>query len=250
MPAVAQAVVAVVALLLVIGSGQLAQALTLSVLRLLEGYWPRWASPAREALVKARGKSIDGRAARWRELARRRAELSATEYAEYAALNTARAVVPPAPRDRMPTGLGDVLKAAESRPRHRYGLDAVVCWPHLWLTVPEQARTEVGTARARLDETAQLWLWSLLFAVWTVFTWWALGIAFLGMAIAYRLALSRARQYGQLVQACFDLYRKDLYESLGWDLPADPAQEYEAGRRLTAYLERGPLLERVPGGPV
>ncbi|MFP8882951.1 MULTISPECIES: hypothetical protein [Streptomyces] len=245
LPVAAQVVIAVLALLIVAGSRRLAEALTPGVLRLLEGYWPAWASPVRAMLIGVRGRGIGRRADRWRALARRRAELSAAERAEYAALNAWRATVPPAPPDRMPTGLGDLLRAVESRPRHRYGLDAVVCWPRLWLVLPEEVRAEVAAARARLDANARLWLWSLLFGVWTVFTWWALAAALVGTAVGYRLALSAAAQYGQLVQACFDLHRGGLYEALGRELPSDPRREYEAGRELTARLERG----RTPPAP-
>jgi len=250
LPIAPQVMTAVLALLLVAGSSRLAEALTFGALRLLEGYWPRWASPIRAVLLRVRGKINDRKAERWRDLARRRTELTDAEYAEYTALNSARALVPPAPRDRMPTGLGDILKAAESRPRHRYGIDTAVSWPHMWLILPEEARVEVATSRARLDEAARLWLWSLLFALWAFFTWWALAIALTGMIVGYRLALSEAEQYGRLLQASFDLYRKDLYEKLGWEMPTDPSQEYEAGRRLTAYLERGPLPIHVPRRPM
>ncbi|MEU4469438.1 hypothetical protein AB0G20_38090 [Streptomyces sp. NPDC024017] len=246
--ATAQALMAVLAVLVVAASARLGEALTLPVLRLLEGYWPRWTSPVRAVLVRARAKSIDRRAERWRQLARNRTRLAPDEYAEFTALNQARAWVPPVPRDRMPTGLGDALKAAESRPRLRYGMEAAVCWPHLWLSLPEQAQAEVAAARARLDEAARLWMWSLLLVVWTVFTWWVLPVAWLGAIVGYRLARAEAMQYGQLVQASFDLYRKDLYERLGWELPTDPSRAYETGRRLTAYLERGPLLDETTRG--
>ncbi|OEJ28817.1 hypothetical protein BGM19_01860 [Streptomyces agglomeratus] len=250
LPAAAQALLVVLAVLLVAASTRLGEALTLTVLRLLEGYWPRWMSPVRAHLLALRGRAVDRRAERWRELARRRAHLTPAEYAEFAALNTSRACVPPAPRDRMPTKLGDVLKAAESRPHHRYGMDATVCWPHLWLSLPERAQADVAAARARLDDAARLWLWSLLFAMWATFTWWVLPVAWLGMAIGYRLAVAEAMQYGRLIQASFDLYRKDLYERLGWELPADPSQAYDTGKRLTAYLERGPLLDEASRRPV
>ncbi|MFI2368507.1 hypothetical protein [Streptomyces sp. NPDC018833] len=246
LPAAAQALTAVLAVLLVAGSARLAEELTFGVLRLLEGYWPRPTAPLRIMMLNARGRAGERRAERWRDLARRRTELTAAEFAEYTALNAARALVPPAPRDRMPTRLGDILKAAESRPRHRYGLDAAVCWPHLWLSLPEQARAEIATSRARLDEAARLWLWGLLFLLWTTFTWWAVAVAVLGMFGGYRLALSGAVDYGRLVQAGFDLYRRNLYDGLGWTFPEDPSQEYVTGQRMTTYLERGPL----PGGPV
>ncbi|MFF9410772.1 hypothetical protein ACF1B0_35415 [Streptomyces anandii] len=243
----AQALLAVLALLLVLGASRIAETCTPAVLRLLEGYWPRWARPLRSTLVAVRGFFIGRRAERWRALARRRAQLTPAERAEYAALNTRRALVPAVPEERMPTGLGDVLKAAESRPRHRYGLDSVVCWPALWLTMPDHARVEVAAARERLDEGARLWLWSVLFAVWAVFTWWALVVAPAGMAAGYRLAAAGSVSYGQLVDACFDLYRDELYRGVGWEPPSGPAGEQAAGRRLTTYLERGavPLSEPV-----
>jgi hypothetical protein len=106
--------------------------------------------------------------------------------------------------------------------------------------MPETARTEVTAARAQLNEGAVLWLWSLLFAVWTIFSWWALAVVVIGMAVGYRLAVTAAVGYGHLVQSCFDLYRGSLYEALQRELPADADKEVEAGRRLTAYLERGP----------
>lgn len=239
---VVQALFAVLALLVVAGSAQLGELMVFGALRLLEGYWPRWARPVRAAVVVLRGKIVDRRIERWRTLARRRDELTAGERAEYAALNRWRAGVPADPRDRMPTRLGDVLRAAESRPRHRYGLDAVVCWPRLWMAMPETARIEVAAARTRVDDGARLWLWSLLFCVWAFFTWWALAVALVGLVVGYRAALAGSVGYGELVQTCYDLYRRDLYAAAGQEPPADAREEVEAGRRLTAYLERGPAV--------
>jgi hypothetical protein len=244
--AVVQAMGAVLALLMVLGSAQVAQASVFGVLRVLEGYWPLWAGPIRRALTASQSRRIDRVAEQWRDLARRRADLTVDERVRYALLNARRASDPPDPADRMPTRLGNMLKASESRPNHRYGLDAAVCWPRLWLTMPDHARAELSAARARLDMGAVLWLWSFLFVGWTVFAWWSLFVGVAGMLIGYRLCLAAASQYGQLVQASFDLYRKDLYEALGRDFPARADREREAGLALTAFLERG--LTPVPRG--
>lgn len=243
MPTAGQAIVAVVLLLGVAGSARIGEALLPGALRVLEGYWPRPAAPLRRSLVIVRGYFLDRRLVRWRDLAQRRTRLTATEWSDYVALTAWRVTVPPAPRDRMPTKLGDALRAAESRPEIRYGLDAVVCWPHLWLVMPEQARIETSAARRQLDDGVRLWLWSLLFIVWVVFTWWALPVAVGGMAVGCRLALIGATTYGQLVQASFDVHRRSLYEAMGWSFPADPRDEHLTGERLTAYLQRGPALD-------
>jgi hypothetical protein len=244
--AVVQALAAVLLLLVVAGSARLVELVVPGALRLLEGYWPRPARSLRNGMVALRGRRGDRRVERWRVLARRRAALTADERAEYAWLNQWRTGVPADPADRMPTRLGDVLKAAESRPRHRYGLEATVCWPRLWMVMPETARVEVAAARVRLDDGAVLWLWSLLFCVWTIFTWWALVVALVGMVVGYRIALAGSATFGLMVQTCFDLHRDDLYAALGQALPTDPTQERAAGRRLTAYLERGPVLDQAP----
>ncbi|UOZ03498.1 hypothetical protein [Amycolatopsis sp. WQ 127309] len=236
-----QVLLAVAALLLVAGSARLADLVTPGVLRTLEGYWPAWAGPLRTLLVRLRGRRISRRQERWRELARR-TDLTAGDRTRYAALNAWRASIPADPHDRMPTRLGNVLKAAETRSRHRYGLDAVVCWPRLWLVMPDSARAEVTAARSRLDEGARLWLWSLLFVVWTPFSWWALVPALLGMVAGNRVTLAAASTYGQLVQSCYDLYRTDLYTALG----VKPAEGREFGERVTAHLERGAPLPADP----
>ncbi len=250
---VAQVMCAALALSIAVASARLGEWLTFPVLRLLEGYWPQWATSMRVRIIAARGRVIDRRADRWRSLARRRTELTPHEYAEYIALSARRAAVPIVARERMPTRLGDLLRAVESRPRQRYGLDAVTCWTRLWLVLPEDARTQLAAARAQMDECVRLWLWSLLFCVWVIFTWWALAVALIGLTIGYRMAFAAASCYGELVQSCFDVHRSSLYSALGWDRPNDAVGELEAGRRLTAFLQRGPLPDPSarggPGGP-
>src|SRR5215467_9597166 len=138
------------------------------VLRLLEGYWPGWLGRPREALITRQGERIERDRARLRELALRDVRsLTRREVLEYVGLDERRRRVPGRAQLRMPTRLGNVLRAAESRPGSSYGLQAVVCWPRLWLLLPDAAKREVGTARRRLDAAAQWCLWGVLFTIWT-----------------------------------------------------------------------------------
>jgi hypothetical protein len=231
----------IVGLLVVIVSGLAVQALVPFVVRTLEGYWPRLFHGVKRILTKRRSRRLDADATRWRELSlKRHAEtMTSGELGEYADLDRKRRLAPLDPQIRMPTRLGNLLRAMESRPRDHYGLDAVACWSRLWFVLPEEVRKEVTDSRGVLDQYAEIWAWAVLFLAWTYFSWWA---AFLGIAaaiIAYRGMMTAAILYGDLVMACYDLHRFDLYVALKWPPPLSPANELAQGVALTTYLSRG-----------
>jgi hypothetical protein len=236
-----QVALAVGALVLVATSALVVQRLTLPVIRALEGYWPvlrlvqssfnRWRSTR---LTKAEE--------RWQALFSRIEAMTASweERAEFAALDRRLRRVPSSPTSRMPTRLGDILRAAESWPGDKYGLDAVKCWPRLWLLLPDTARTELVGARGALDAAAGVWVWGLLFMVWGLWAWWAfLGGLVVAVLAYYVWMLAAAAAYGDLLEASFDVYRPQLYEALRWPLPSSPAEEREQGEALSRYMWRG-----------
>lgn len=236
-----QAAVAVAALLGVIVSGVVVQALSLPTLRMLEGYWPRFARPLSRAMTGLRDRRLATAASRWRSLALadRERTLTADERDEYGRLDRSRRAAPARQELRMPTRLGNVLRVAELRPRERYGLDAIVCWPRLWLAMPEDARAAIAAARQAMDVRAEVWVWAVLFCAWGAFRWWAPLIGIAVAAGAYRSLTGAAAGYGDLVVASYDVYRGDLYRALGWPQPTVPAEEPALGQALTRYLERG-----------
>jgi hypothetical protein len=239
LPVVAQGALVVGLLLVIVVSNLIVQRLSASVLRLLEGYWPRWLDWLRDPLVRHRSKKIDRGNDRLRQLmARGVSSLTASESADFVRLDRQRRDSP-GPKRRMPTRLGNILRASEGRPGDYYGLDAVVCWPQLWLLLPDAAKQEVSAARASLNAAAQLWLWAVLFIGWTVWAWWALPLGILVAAGSYSRMLGAATIYAELVEGCYDVHRRLLYEALRWPLPVTPAEERQRGEEITAYLWRG-----------
>jgi len=240
--AAVQVVVLVGLLIGVLASGMAVRSAAASALRVLEGYLPRWLAPLRRVLVRRMARAADRRNARLQALAPAVLEGTATaeEQARFQQLDRARRRVPSRPERLMPTRVGNTLRAAESRPVDKYGLDPVAVWPHLWLLLPEHVRTELLTARAAVDGAVMGLLWALLSTGFTVWTWWALpaGLGVAALALLVWLP-ARAATFGDLFEAAFDLHRLDLYRQLRRPVPAGPEEEAAAGRQLTRYLVRG-----------
>ena len=219
-----------------------------TVLRLLEGYWPRGLRRLRDAATAARSRRIERAESALVKLEakRRRSGLTPGETLEFSRLDSKLRRVPAAPDLRMPTRLGDVLRAGETWPRQKYGLDAVVCWPRLWLLLPEQVRTDLAEARKELDHSVAIAMWGVLIVVWTPLTWWALPAAAVVASFAYARSLRAAEVFADLVEAAFDDFRDSLYTHVGLAVPAAREGERRAGEFLTAYLWRG---EASAGSP-
>jgi len=230
---------------LVAVSAALEAILVLPTLRLLEGYGPLW-SPLRATAVGWTNARANRAREKWQALAElETGSLSAAQRTEFVDLDLQLRRVPVNAADRMPTALGNVLRAAERRPTDKYGLDAVICWPRLWLLLPEDVREQISEARSALDTGARIWLWGFFFIGWSILTLWAIPIALIAMLSAGRWLVGAAETYGDLLESAFDLFRARLYESLRWPLPDDTSEEFVAGQLLTEYLFRGTVANPV-----
>lgn len=214
----------------------------LPALQWTEGYLPSWLAPMRQALVKRRQRQLERDRRTYDRLAATYDLHSYAERREYGKLDRRLELRTPGPaRDLMPTELGNILRAAETRPKDRYGLDVIVCWPRLWLVLPESASNELAAARADLDTAIRIGLWGGLFLVWSIWVWWAVPVAVLVIFLAYRSAVGAAVTYGKLIESAFDMYRLTLYEKAGWSPPGNlPAEEIAHGKALTSYFWRRP----------
>lgn len=225
---------------LIVASAFVIQRFDLPVLRFLEGYWHPWLRPLRRWLIAKEAKRSQLISVRWQTLKRlNSSQLTAEQGDELIQLDWQQLHLP-LPNQLMPTSLGNILRAAEQRPLEKYGLDAIVCWSRLWLILPDAVKKDLQEARADLNTAVRFLLWSLLFIIWTIWAWWAAPVGIISAIFAYYYwALDAARNYGELIEATFDLHRHLLYQSLRWGLPADPVEERRVGRQLTEYLWRG-----------
>ena len=183
--------------------------------------------------------------AKERQLRAEHKSIPVEEHRDRVSLSLKLRVVPKKEEDYMPTKLGNILRAVENHAYERYGLATHISWPHLWLLLSDSTKKEIAEARATLDTAARIFLWSLLFLVWTIWAWWV-PLVTLAIAIwAYRWALSAARVYGDLLEAAYDLHRLELYEALRFLPPKDTAVEKAKGEELTTYLLYGRLAKPI-----
>jgi len=229
------------ALLVVITlSGLALRRIAQPALRVLAGYWPARLNRAAARLRARLSDRSDRDRAQLRQLAASpRDELNPAQIAERARLERRLRRIPAQRAARMPTRLGNVLQAGEARTRNRYGLDPLVCWPRLWLLLPDTARQEVTAAYTSLLLAVQVLICGLLFTVWTIWAWWALPAGLLVAVAAYARTLAAAAAFADLLESCFDLYRPLLYQALRWPPASDPGAERTSGVRLSTYLHAG-----------
>lgn len=168
----------------------------------------------------------------------------------------------PRGEDVMPTGLGNVFAAAEDYPRRMYNLDAVIWWPRLTLSLPDDLRSQldgsVTALYALINLSALLALWALGSSLLLLFTdrrWLLAGVFFGGLALSwgcYQAAVTQAADYGNSMRVAFDLYRHKILEGMRIPVPDNLKAERALWETLTNWLlvYRPPWFTAGPsGGP-
>lgn len=234
-------VLLVLALLGVTASAFIVEKFDFLTLRILEGYWPRFLRKVRRWKIQQKHRHYDRLNDRCNQLLLKQynSGLTPEEEEDLATWEAQLKRIPDNPRNLMPTRLGNCLRAVELRPMVKYGLDPVLCWPHLWLLLPEQARQDLSETRTELNLAVRVLIWGLLFILWSFLSYWAILISLIVVIGAYFWALSAAETYADLLEATFDLYRFDLYRALQLPLPQTPEAEQTFATQVNTYLARG-----------
>jgi hypothetical protein len=152
----------------------------------------------------------------------------------------------------MPTRLGNIFKTAELYPYRRYGIDAVIFWPRLHSFISTELLERLQESRIAVNflllSAILMELFSLVCLPYLILTgaawpWWLASAAGFPLGwLAYRLSLTPALAYGELIKTAFDLHRRHLLESLGLVLPTQPAQEKKLWRDLGNFIFRNSEL--------
>ena len=230
-------------LLAILAVAVLLQPLQVGLVRLLEGYWGD--SKAAKALAERR--KVPQRE-RFHELVKT-ADTPLKDPDDPARADVVAAAAellrlfPEDERDLLPTRLGNVLRAAETRAGSPYGLEAIVVWPRLYPLLPDPVRGVVDDQRGQLDASARFCavfaaaaVTSFALLVWHPLWLWVPLVCVLLAALAYRAAVGAALQYGEGLRAAFDLHRFDLLNALHLPLPRDRTEEQQQNRDLSDFL--------------
>ncbi len=217
--------VVITAVVVVSVSALLVERLTMPVLRALEGYWPRLAQKLRDRRVEHWQRELE--------------QLKKPPDGESPSPNVGVKLrqFPIRHEEVMPTRIGNIIRAGETRPWHWYGLDTVIVWPQLWLVLPERVRGDVTAARRQLDTAVSSLIWATASCALAVLWWPALVVGLVvAAAIWWWRCPAAATVYATVISAVIDTHRFDLYDALHHPRPVGPGTEPEHGRALTASL--------------
>jgi hypothetical protein len=144
-----------------------------------------------------------------------------------------------------PTWIGDRLHACRVRTERAYGLDLDTAWPRLWLTVPDNVRTELAAARDAFGTAARLTVWAILYLILGAWWWPAVPIALITGATGIIRARQATENLADLVEAAVDLHVQGLAVQIDENLagPLTPA----IGRLLSRQMRKS---RWEPGSPL
>lgn len=211
------------------------------VFRFLEGYWCQSLDWVIKPLIARINKVYNQKITLLNSLEKKKRDnsLSYKEEKEIICLEQWFTDFPTKPQLRMPTKLGNIIRAAEEYPDNRYGLEITTVFPRFWLILSPDIKKELSQSLKELFDLVKVIEWLLLGCIWVHLSPWVIIPIVIGLLILKSRLLFLARSYGEILRSSFDLYRFDLYRSLYWPLPKRPVEEETLGRELTRFLLTG-----------
>lgn len=139
-------------------------------------------------------------------------------------------------RPTRPFRLGDRIAATDTRIWETYQLDVTSAWPRLWLTLPEDVRTEIGAVRAKLAAATRLMAWAVGYLAVGAFWWPSVIAGLIAAATSWRRARVAGAAFAELTESTFDLHGRHLAEALG--IPCEGILTKDVGAEITTLLRK------------
>lgn len=229
-----------------------------SIIRLFEGYWPRW-----RFLNMILNWRISIHSRRWDYLKKvEQSESTSREEKKKAILEQFSLYPPPRPQYLdavMPTQIGAILRNSELYADDHYGIDSVIIWTRLYPLLPNEIIAPLIENKMAMDFMLLMSTFSVAFTLFwcpvlAIFTnrWDLFLLCALGWPIAwicYRNAVQSAFAYGERVKVAFDLHRNDLLPALGRKIPKDAFEERKEWERLSKFFKWSILPRPSPPEP-
>jgi len=184
---------------------------------------------------------------------------------------------PPSDKYILPTRFGNILRAAESYSRVRYGIDGVPMWPRLALVIPDQYMARVDMANNQCSfllnssilsvvygllcllvsgyqlficilaaQGISFWLYFIPINLHPAVYFQRIGIyfviaifSFLIAMFFYKASLFNLNRYGLIIRSAYDLFRFDLLRALKFPLPETTEDEYQEWEDICQFINVG-----------
>lgn len=167
----------------------------------------------------------------------------------------------------LPTQFGNILKASETYPGTRYGMDGVEFWPRLIQVIPAEQRSSIDNTRNELSFLVNMSVLSIVFyflCVLAIFVSLAaspnplsgptvyfeiagksfryIGAAFLAVACSaffYKASIFSVGSFGLMIRSAYDLFRIDLLKRLRLKIPANSWEEFFTWQNINEFVLLG-----------
>lgn len=153
----------------------------------------------------------------------------------------------------LPTRFGNILRAAETYPSTRYGIDAVPVWPRLIYVIPLKYYEMIEHSWNQLSFLVNCAVLSGLFTLLSlIILGWtrlikpdltqnyliAFGVSLTATFIFYRAAQLLVMTYGNMIRSAYDLFRSQLLVQLNQKLPDDLDEERDTWTTISDFFNR------------
>jgi hypothetical protein len=248
------------------------------ILKILEGYvfWRRFKRLKEEQFKRAQKMAIRRDTLRKRvdvlenwpnKTDRQKKILNRLKDQHYTATRNYDKNYPPSPSQVLPTAFGNILKAAESYPGTRYGIDGVEFWPRLRSVIPPEYLLAIDGARNRLSFLVNMFVLSFFFLAFCLAAiFYSLGtvtpvpgqgallmgvflnasryfgaglVALVFIIVFQRASLFSVGDFGMVIRSAYDLYRHDLLKQFHVNMPVDYVDEFQSWKNIGELLVLG-----------